>query len=78
MEERIIKVICDINEDIQFFEGDNLFDAGLLDSFSVIELVGALEEEFDIDIDAEYVVEENFRSKDSIIRLVVSLINKLN
>ena len=61
------------NEEIASFDGDNLFDAGLLDSFQVIELVGELEDTFDIDIDAKYVIEENFSSKDAIIALIKSL-----
>ncbi|MBD5542613.1 MAG: acyl carrier protein [Lachnospiraceae bacterium] len=70
MEEKIIEILTEIDKDIETYEGDNLFDAGLLDSFQVIELVSELEDAFDIEIDAKYVVEENFLSKDAIFALV--------
>ena len=56
------------------FEGENLFEAGLLDSFLVIDLVAELEDTFDMEIDAKYVLEENFRTKDNIIALMKKLI----
>lgn len=73
MEQKVLEALVRVNEEIASFDGDNLFDAGLLDSFQVIELVGELEDTFDIDIDAKYVVEENFSSKDAIIALIKSL-----
>ena len=73
MEEKIMAILADINEDIPAFTGENLFDAGLLDSFMVIDMVGELEDAFDIEIDAKYVVEENFLSKEAIIALIKRL-----
>ncbi len=74
MEERILKLLDDIDDEIRGYEGDNLFEAGLLDSYLVIDLVNELEEEFGIEIDAKYVTEENFRSKESIFSLMKKLI----
>ncbi|HSH01834.1 MAG TPA: acyl carrier protein [Anaerolineae bacterium] len=34
-------------------ETDNYFDAGLIDSFAVIELIEAIEQEFDIEFDED-------------------------
>lgn len=73
MEEKIMEILADINEDIPAFTGENLFDAGLLDSFMVIDMVSELEDAFDIEIDAKYVVEENFLSKEAIIALIKQL-----
>ena len=70
MEERILEILAEINEEIPGFDGDNLFDAGLLDSLQAVDLVGELEDEFDIDIDAKYVIEDNFKTKEAIIALV--------
>ena len=74
MEERIARILESVDERILTYEGDNLFDAGLLDSFLVIGLVGDLEDEFDIKIDAKLVYENNFKTKDAIIALVRQLI----
>lgn len=70
MKERVLKVLAEVNEDILHFEGSSLIDAGLLDSFQVIDVVGMLEEEFDIEIDAELVIVENFVSVDTITDMV--------
>lgn len=75
MKERVLKVLAEVNEDILHFEGSSLIDAGLLDSFQVIDLVGMLEEEFDIEIDAELVIVENFVSVDAITDMVSSILS---
>lgn len=74
MEEKIIEILKEIDEEIVSFTGNNLFDAGLLDSLQVVDLVADLEDELDIDIDAKFVVEENFKTKDAIIALVRSIV----
>lgn len=74
MEEKIISILAEINDEIPAYEGDNLFDAGLLDSMLAVDLVGELEDAFDIDIDAKYVVEDNFKTKEAIIALVKRIV----
>lgn len=76
MEERIIEVLANTIDGIEDYDGDNLFDDGLLDSFEVIDMVNDLEDEFDIEIDAKYVVEENFKTKEAIINLVKMVIGE--
>lgn len=49
---------------------------GLLDSFEIISLISTLEDEFDIEIDAEYVTVQNLANKDSVINLVDKLLNE--
>lgn len=73
MEEKVMEILAEINEGILNYNGDNLFEAGLLDSFQVIDMVSELEDAFDIEIDAKYVVEENFATKEAIIELVKRL-----
>ncbi len=75
MEEKIIEVLRSINEEIVNYDGDNLFDAGILDSLQVIDMVSELEDGLDIDIDAKYVIEENFNNKDAIIAMLLRIIN---
>ena len=47
-----------------------MMEEGVIDSFTVINIVSELEDIFDIEIDAKYVVAENFRNKEAIIELV--------
>lgn len=74
MEERILKILEENNADIITYGGDNMIEDGIIDSFEIIGIVSDLEEEFDIEIDAEYVIAENFLNKDAIIRLMKKLI----
>lgn len=74
MEEKIKRIISDINDDVVSYTGTNLLGDGIIDSFELIDIISRLEEELDIEIDARYVTDENFANCDSIIRLVKILI----
>ena len=76
IEERILKVLEGINEKILTYSGENMMEDGTLDSFELIEIVSQLEEEFDIEIDAEYAVIENFANKETIISLMKKLLKE--
>lgn len=77
MEEKVLDLLKEIDEDILTFKGENLFEAGILDSFLVIDLVAELEDTFDIEIDAKYVLEENFKTKEAIIVLMKKIIGNI-
>lgn len=74
MDENILSVLSRINEEIVTYDGDNLFDAGILDSLQAVNIIAALEDDLDIEIDAEYVIEENLKTKDAIIAMVNRII----
>ena len=50
MREKILEILADAEEDILTYEGDNMMEDGIINSFAVIELVSDLEDAFDIDI----------------------------
>ena len=70
METKVLEILAEINEEILEYDGDSLVESGLLDSFQIVDLVGMLEEEIDIEIDAELVVVENFETKEAIIKML--------
>ena len=74
MEERILEILANIEPDIVTYEGDDLFDAGIIDSMMIIDIVSDIEEEFGIEIDAELVIAENFSNKDTIIDFILPLL----
>lgn len=76
MEEKILNVLAEVNEDIVAYDGDNLFEAGILDSMQAVDLVAELEDALDIDIDAKYVIEDNFKTKEAIIAMVKKIAEK--
>ena len=75
MKQKILDVIAEVNKDIILYNGDNLFDAGILDSLQVVNLIAELEDALDIDIDAAYVV-DNFKTKEAIIAMIEMIIQK--
>lgn len=75
MEERVLKILEEINEDIISYEGDDMYNEGVISSLDVIEIISELESEFDIEIDAMYADEEYFASKETIIELVKKLVD---
>ncbi|MCQ2530388.1 MAG: acyl carrier protein [Lachnospiraceae bacterium] len=59
--------------DIDFDEEDQLLDSGLMDSVSVVTLIGLLEDEFDISISMEYIQPKYFQSMDTIWEMIEEL-----
>lgn len=74
MKEKVLEILAEVNEEILDYDGNNLVDSGLLDSFQIIDLVEMFEEEFDIEIDAELVVVENFKTKEAIIDMLKGIL----
>lgn len=68
--EKIRELLIDTRPEYDFVEEIDFIEAGMLDSFDVITLVTEIEEEFDIQIDGEDIVPENFASISSIINLI--------
>ncbi len=76
MEEKVLEILEEYCEEALDYTGDNMMEEGVIDSFTVINIVSELEDVFDIEIDAKYVVAENFRNKEAIIELVTQLVEE--
>lgn len=59
-----------IRPEIDFSSTSNFITEGYLDSFDIVTLVSALDEEFNISIDGTDIIPENFETIDSIYLLV--------
>ncbi len=66
-------ILEDIDDSIDYRKEKKLIDDHLLDSFGIISLVGELEEEFDITIDASEMIPENFNSAEALWAMVQRL-----
>ena len=69
MKEKINELIKSIVPGADTASSDFIAD-GVLESMSVLRLVSALEDEFDIDISAGQVIKDNFKSTDAIADFV--------
>lgn len=74
MEEKVLEILEEYCEEAVSYTGDKMMEEGIIDSFTVINIVSELEDAFDIEVDAKYVVAENFRNKEAIIDLVKRLV----
>ncbi len=70
MEEKIIKMLEENDDSIDYANETHLIDDGLLDSFGVIALVADFEDAFDVEIGTADLVPENFNSVQAIAALI--------
>lgn len=74
--ERLIEILEEIKDDVDFRECTNLIDGGYLDSFDILQLISALDDEYDISIPASEIVPKNFNSAEALYEMVQRLINE--
>ena len=71
--EELMAILEEIRPDVDFETEKFLVKDGILDSFDIISLVGALNDEYDIEIQPVDLVPENFNSAEAILALVTRL-----
>lgn len=76
MEEKILEILEEHCEEALDYDGDSMMEDGVIDSFTIISVVCDLEDVFDVEIDADYVVAGNFRNKEAIIALVKKVLEE--
>ena len=70
MEEQIMEILEDITMEHIDDRDKDLLASDILDSFDIVKLVVALEDAFNITIDADFVLPERFQTVNTIIELV--------
>lgn len=70
MRERIIAVLKENYPEIDFECSTELVDDGILDSLTLVGIIGALSMEFGVMLPYEDIVPENFNSIDSMASLI--------
>lgn len=71
--ERLIAILKDIHEDVDFETEDNLVDDGILDSLDIVTLITEINSEFGVSIPAEEIIPENFNSAETLWNLIERL-----
>lgn len=71
--EELFKVLEKIKPGVDFRNNKNLIDDEILDSFDIVSLVSALDDEFDIQITAKDIMPENFNSAEAMYDLIQRL-----
>ena len=71
--DQLISILSEIKPDVDFATETRLIDNALLDSFDIVQIVGRLNEEFDIEITPKDIVPENFNSAEALWNMVENL-----
>jgi len=67
---KIREILSSIRPEEDFERSESFVEDGLLDSFDVVTLVSDLDRTFQISIEGVHIVPENFRTIDTIARLL--------
>lgn len=74
--EDVIEVLRDVEEDVDYEACTTLVDDRVLDSFDILSIISALNDEFDISIPAKDVIPDNFNSAAALRDLVQRLVDE--
>lgn len=68
--DKLMKILWEINPDIDFETENALIDGGMLDSFDIVTLVAEIDDAYGVQIPAEALTPENFNSARAIFALI--------
>ena len=71
--DELMRILSELNPDVDFETEDALIDGGILDSFDIVTLVAEIDDAFGIEIPAEALIPENFNSAKAIFALIQQL-----
>ena len=71
--EKLLKILAGVRPDVDFENETALIDDGILDSFDVVSIISALDDEFDVQVRITELDPDNFNSAQAIWDLVQSL-----
>lgn len=74
--EKLQSILEEIRPDLDFTSEKKLIDDGIVDSFDIISIVGELNTAFDIEINVEDLLPENFNSMEAMYELITKLQNE--
>lgn len=72
MREELFNLLKEEYPDVDF-QAENLVDDGIMDSITMVGVIGTISMEYGIQIPYEEIVAENFNSLDAMVALVESL-----
>lgn len=71
--EELLELLSEINDNIDFANCEDLVDGGHLDSFDILQIISALNEEYDLSIPAAEIMPQNFNSAKALYAMVQRL-----
>ncbi|WP_244834533.1 acyl carrier protein [Clostridium sp. BJN0001] len=71
--EELIELLEEIRDDVDFENCKTLIEDEILESFDIIQIVNAIDENYDIEIPANEIMPENFNSADAMLKMIERL-----
>ncbi len=71
--EELKEILEGIRPDIDFDKEKKLIDDGILDSIDIIGMITEINDTFDVEINVQYLLPENFNSIEAIYALIQKL-----
>lgn len=68
--DRLLEILVDVCPDVDFENETALIDDGLIESLDIVAIVTGIMDEFDVEINVDDLMPENFNSLDAIIALI--------
>ena len=68
--EKLMRILSEINPDIDLEHEEALVDDGLFDSLEVMSIVMEIGDQFHVEIDPDDITAENFNSVEKMLKLI--------
>ena len=72
--EKVLNILKEVKPTKDLADVTDIIESGYLDSFELMSLIAMLSEAFDIEIDVDEIVPENFNSVDAMAAMVARLV----
>ena len=71
--EELIKLLSETIEGVDFENEDRLMTDKVISSIDLTEIIAEIEDHYDIEIDMEYLIPENFESAQAMLNMIEEL-----
>lgn len=74
--DELLEILSDLHPEVDFENEEGLIDDGILDSFDIVTLISEIQDVFDVTIDAQMIVPENFNSANAIYSMIQEILQE--
>ena len=71
--EKLMRILKDLHEDVDYETCEKLIDSKILDSFDIITIITEINSEYDVANPAEEIIPKNFNSAKALFALIERL-----
>lgn len=68
--DKILEILKRVKPEVDFVNGTDLVDEGILDSIDIVTIISEIEDEYKIEIDPDEIDPDNFQSASAILGMI--------